>query len=84
MLSQGLEVGMSAQFCFFFFVIIFVCSEIGKKKLNCFGKQSCDLMPALRIGWHATTVNSHILSLVLATCLFCLFKSMPAVLGETD
>lgn len=44
-----------------------------EKKCNCFGKQSSDLMPALRIGWHEMAVSSYILNWVWqCACFACL------------
>lgn len=63
------------------FVIIFVYSEMGRKNLNCFGKPSSNITTALRIGWQEVAESS---SMGLAICLFCFFKSMPVLLGQTD
>lgn len=56
------------------FVIIFVYNEMGRKKLKCFGKQSSDLMPALRIGWHEMAVSSYILNSVWQCAYFACLK----------
>lgn len=66
LLAEGLEGGTVPGI----FVIIFVCSELGRKNLNHFGKQSSDVTSALRIGWQEVAESS---AMGLAMCLFCLF-----------
>lgn len=51
-----------------------VYNEMGRKKLNCFGKQSSDLLPAQRIGWHEMVMSSYIPNWVWQCACFAYLK----------